>query len=95
MGAYSTMEVSREWIIEKVREIIDEIDEMTNEQLEGLAFELLRDKYGANFMVTTERENKHCPYCCSSNIGEKDFHDDMDGRLYCFDCREKFDRWKW
>lgn len=95
MGVYSTMEVSREWAIEKATEALENIDSLSNEKLEEILFCLLRDKYGANFTVSAEQENKYCPLCGSDNVGEKDYHDDMDGKLYCYNCKERFDRWKW
>lgn len=39
------------------------------------------------------KEQKKCPKCKSSKIGEKDIHDDMDGTLHCFKCDAKFDKW--
>lgn len=38
-------------------------------------------------------ERKRCPKCNSARLGEKTIYDDWDGKLTCFKCGNRVDRW--
>ena len=51
MGVYSTVTMSRSEAIERIREEIDNIDSLKNEELSEILFALLGEKWLNNFCV--------------------------------------------
>lgn len=59
MGAYSTMDISRERAIEHIEKALENVENMTDEELSEIMFVLYGDKWGANFRII-EGESDEC-----------------------------------
>ena len=54
MGIYSTMDLSREETIEKLKEAFQDLESLTDIELCDLMFTVFGDKWGANFRIVGE-----------------------------------------
>jgi len=70
MGIYSTRTVTRQKAIEVIMSHIEHIDEMTNDELSDLLFEIVGKNHFSNFWVLNEDE-------CKDFDSISDLHHDM------------------